>query len=463
MKFKTQVFLTVTLPFLLSIGGCATKEIRVGAGNAATGASAVAGAKQEAGTLFPVHEFSLANGLRVLVVEDHTSPTLAYHTWFRVGSRDEVVGKTGLAHLFEHMMFKETKSLKDGEFDRILEQAGAEGENASTSRDYTDYVQEMPKAKLDLIAKLEADRMVNLVVDEKNFKTELEVVQNERRFRNENSPDGLMYQEIFDAAFTKHPYHWPVIGYQRDLEAMSAADAYAFYRAHYAPNNATVIVVGDVTPGEVQSVVKKYYGDLKPTELKPTLATPEPEQAAPKRKTLKLNIQVEKLMLGYRTPSISSEDIPVISQVSSLLAGGKSSRLHQALVESGIASEVEAYDLDDKDPSLFIIAVNMQKGKKAAQAEAVILKELARLGRDVVGPQELERARNRSSFNFYEGLNTAMEKARFLGLYEAIAGDYRVGFQLFEREKVVTPAQIQAAVAKYFQPGSRTVITGVKK
>jgi zinc protease len=194
---------------------------------------------------FEVHRYVLDNGLKLMIVEDHSSPTFAYHTWFRVGSRDEKVKYTGLAHLFEHMMFKGTTVHPPGEFDRLLERAGAEGENAFTSHDYTAYVQEMPKSELDLIVRLEADRMVNLVVDEKSFKTETEVVQNERRFRTENSPDGTLTQILFETAFTKHSYHWPVIGYQEDLERMSAQDAFSFYKTFYNPNNAVVVVVGE--------------------------------------------------------------------------------------------------------------------------------------------------------------------------------------------------------------------------
>ena len=215
---------------------------------------------------FLVHRYTLDNGLRLLVVEDHTSPTFAYQTWFRVGSRDEVVGRTGLAHLFEHMMFKETKLHKDGEFDKLLEAAGAEGENAFTSRDYTAYVQELPSTKLDLIMSLESDRMVGLEVNDQLFKTELEVVQNERRFRNENSPDGTMYQEIFDASFTKHPYHWPVIGYQEgprydDLRATT--HRWRSTALTTAPTTRRSWSSGDVKPDEVLAkVTQKYYGAI---------------------------------------------------------------------------------------------------------------------------------------------------------------------------------------------------------
>jgi zinc protease len=412
---------------------------------------------------FPVHRFTLNNGLKILVVEDHSSPTFAYQTWFNVGSRDEIVGRTGLAHLFEHMMFKETKNLKDGEFDRLLESAGAEGENAFTSRDYTAYIQELPKNKLDLITRLESDRMVNLVINQAAFSTEREVVQNERRFRNENSPDGLMNQELFELAFNKHPYHWPVIGYQKDLASMSVQDALNFYQSYYSPNHATIVVVGDVSPNQVLDLIQKYYGHLKPQKASDHAIPAEPNQKAPRRKDLKLNIQVEKLIMGYPIPSITHPDIPVLDVIQSTLTGGKSSRLHQTLVETGIASAVECYDIEDKDPSLFVFVANLQKGRKAKEAETVILKELEKLKKEPVSTTELERAKNKLNFGFYEGLGSNFEKARFLGQYETSAGDFREGIRHHDRIQNITANEVLEVAKKYFDPNRRTVITGVKK
>ncbi len=412
---------------------------------------------------YKVHRYLLDNGLRLLVVEDHSSPTIAYNTWFKVGSRDEVPGLTGLAHLFEHMMFKGTKNHKEGEFDHILESAGAEGENAFTSRDYTAYVQELPSDKLELIAQLESDRMVNLMVNEDSFKTEREVVQNERRFRNENSPDGLMYQELFGIAFNTHSYRWPVIGYEQDLASMKGDNALDFYRTHYSPNHATVVVTGDVTPQHAYEVVKKYYGSLKPQEAKSHEIPTEPAQTQVRRKQLKLNMQVEKLMMGYHIPGIIHEDMPKIDILAGILAGGKSSRLYRALVETGIASGVETYDLEDKDPSLFVVQANLQKGQKAAQAEAIILRELAKVAKNGVTPEEVARAKNRLSFGFYEAMNTNPERARFLGQYEAVAGDFQSGIDSFQKAQAVTPADVQAAAQRYLEPNNRNVITGVSK
>jgi zinc protease len=446
----------------LSLLSCATTQTK----NESNGSNSSQAPGKEVVPLsgkFKVHRFIFENGLRLLVVEDHSSPTFAYQTWFRVGSRDEVPGKTGLAHLFEHMMFKETKNMKEGEFDRLLESAGAEGENAFTSRDYTAYVQELPKDKLELIAKAEADRMVNLIINEKAFKTETEVVQNERRFRNENSPDGLMDQELFHLAFTEHPYHWPVIGYQKDLSQMSAQDALKFYRSYYSPNHATVIVVGDVDPEQVRSTIEKYYGNLPRQDSPPHVIAKEPPQTAPRKKQLPLNIQVEKLVLGYRIPPVTHADMPTLNVIQDVLTGGKSSRLYQALVETGIASSVGAYDFEDKDPSLFVIMVNLQKGRKASEAESVILKQMDRLGKEPILSQELERAKNKLVFSFYQNLDSNFEKAYFLGHYESTAGGFEEGIKQLKKIQEVAPAQIQAAARRYLSPKDRTVIIGVPK
>lgn len=410
-----------------------------------------------------IHRYLYPNGLRLLISEDHSSPTFAYQTWYRVGSRDEELGKTGLAHLFEHMMFKETKHLKEGEFDKILEKAGAEGENAFTSRNYTAYIQELPSSQLDLIAGLEASRMVDLVINQKSFDTEREVVQNERRFRNENSPDGLMDQELFSLAFKVHPNHWPVIGWQEDLTRMSVNDALSFYRNHYKPENATVIIAGDVDPEATSLLIQKHYGSLTNPPFTPPAIPKEPEQSSPKRKKMNLNIQVEKLFIGYRIPEIIHPDIPALSVLQAVLAGGKSSRLHRALVDTGIASQVESFDLDDKDPSLLTFIVNLQKGKHAAQAETALLNEIAHLAKAPPSSSEMERAKNRITFNFYDGLDSNYEKAVFLGRFEALLGDFQKGLHHYEAIQSVTADEVQRVAKTHLDPKNRTVISGAPK
>lgn len=412
---------------------------------------------------FRVHPFTLDNGLRLLVVEDHSSPTLAYQTWFRVGSRDEVPNYTGLAHLFEHLMFKGTTDHPGGQYEHILDEAGSEGLNAFTSQDYTAYIQEVPSSKLDLVASLESDRMVNLTVNDQSFHTELGVVQNERRFRNENNPDGMIEQEMYGLAFKKHPYHWPVIGYQEDLDRMSSADARNFYKSYYSPNHATVIIVGDVTPDQALQVVRKHYGDL-PSMASPThVIEAEPPQKEPRRKTIRLNIQVEKVWVAYRVPAVTSPDAAPLEVLSSVLGNGKSSRLYRALVDTGIATSVEVNNPDAEDPSLFVIAVNLQKGKKAALAEAVIYRELRRLQRDAISPREMERAQNRLSYDYYSGLSSDYEKARYLGYFEATANSFEKGIEFRKLVTQVTPQQMLQATKTYFMPDNRTVITALPK
>ncbi len=412
---------------------------------------------------FQVHRYTWVNGLRLLIIEDHSSPTFAYQTWFQVGSKDETPLKTGLAHLFEHMMFKGTKTLKDGDFDRLLEASGVEGENAFTSRDYTTYIQELPKDKIETIIRLESDRMVNLVIDEKSFKTEREVVQNERRFRNENSPDGTLEQELFHLAFQKHPYHWPIIGYQEDLDRMNERDAEEFYRSFYSPDHATIVIVGDVQPQAVQSMIQKYYGHIPKRMTKNTSLPTEPVQARFRRQRLKLNIQVEKLLMGYHIPSIMHSDMPALAVLQNILTGGKSARLPRALIDTGLASGVESYEMEGKDPSLYLLMANLQNKKHAAQAESIILKELTSLRKDLVSFQELEKAKNKIEFNFYENLSSNFEKAYFLGHYETIAGDFQNGIRRHQQTQLVKPEDLRSVVKKYFRPENRTVITGIPK
>ncbi len=410
-----------------------------------------------------IYRYVLPNGLKLLVLEDSASPTFAYQTWIRVGSRDEEVKYTGLAHLFEHMMFKGTKDLPEGKFDRLLEQSGAEGENAFTSRDYTAYVQELPKDKLELIAKLESDRMVNLVVNDQSFKTEREVVQNERRMRNENSPDGLMYQEIFGVAFQKHSYRWPVIGYEEDLNRMTAGDAEKFYKSHYAPNHATVVVVGDVKAHEVLKIVTKYYGHLAPTMLAEKEVPVEPVQTAPRLKVLKLNTQVQKLMVAYPVPPVVHSDTPALQVMRTVLTGGKSSRLYKALVDSGITTSFDTYDLDDKDPSILIFMGNLQKGRKATEAETVMLKTIEKFKKDPISAAELERAKNALQSQFYDSLTAPSERANFIGHYESVSNSFKTGVDIFHQIANVTATEVQSAAQKYLNANSRSVVMGVQK
>jgi zinc protease len=412
---------------------------------------------------FKIRRAPLPNGLKLLVLHDPSSPTFAYQTWFNVGSRNEVPGKTGLAHLFEHMMFKGTTHHKEGEFDALLEQAGAEGENAFTSNDHTVYVQELPDSRFDLITELEADRMVNLIVNDSSFKTEREVVQNERRFRKENSPEGTMYQTLFETAFTTHPYHWPVIGYEQDLNVMGAQDARDFYERFYSPERATIVVVGNIDPDTAYSRIEKTYGHIKPRNTPDAPLTAEPEQTAQRRKRLELNVEVEKLWVAFKIPGINSQDSPIFEAIQGLLTEGKNGRLNRALTDAGIAASVDSGSLSHRDPGLFLIEVDLQKGKSALLAESVLMRELERLKLKPVSQEELKRATNVMRFRFLEHVSTASGKARFFGQAETDLGSVERGLELQNKVYEVTPEQVQTTLQKYFNSSSMTIVVAVPK
>lgn len=402
----------------------------------------------------------LPNGLKILMLEDHSSPTLAFQVWYKVGSKNEVQGYTGLAHLFEHMMFKATKNLKEGEFDRSLEIAGAEGENAFTTRDLTAYIQEMPSSELDLISRLEAERMVNLIVDDHAFKTEREVVQNERRFRVENNPDGLMYNEIFSLLYVRHPYHWPVIGYDADLKRMSAEDARDFYKSYYGPNNATVVLVGDFIPDQAFATLQKHFGSLKATAVKPYLFVEEKAQTQPRSKTLKLPLESEKLVLAYKVPqlNLSAQKRATLEVLDSIVSGGSSSRLQKTLVDSGIATGIGGYLPDDVDYGIHAFFATAQKGKTASQMEETILKAFQEISNQGVTQEEVDRARNKIKFKFYTELGSNAEAAEFLGNYETRSSSFEYGVQVLKAYDQVTPQMVQQLVGEFYIPNARSTI-----
>lgn len=412
---------------------------------------------------FVAKRAKLDNGLKIIVVEDDSSPTFAYQTWFNVGSRNEVFGKTGLAHLFEHMMFKGTKTHPPGEFDALLDKAGAEGENAFTSTDHTAYVQELPRDSLDLIMSLEADRMTNLIVNDESFKTEREVVQNERRFRKENSPEGTMYQTLFEVAYTEHPYHWPVIGYEQDLNMMSAQDARDFYERYYTPDRATVVVIGDVSASDVLRKAKKYYGDFQGKNTPNVEHKVEPVQTAQRRRKLALNLQVEKLWMAYKIGASNSPDVPVLEVIQSLMTDGMNSRLNRALVDTGIATGVSSGSFSLRDPGLFVWMADLQKNRHASLAEPIILREIERLKNNAVSEDELQRAKNLIRFHFLERLANHSGQAHLYGEFETEAGGVEHLIDLQQKIQNVTSEQIMAVAKEYFSTRGLTVVVGVPK
>lgn len=410
-----------------------------------------------------VHRYNLENGLKVLILEDHSSPTFSYQTWYNVGSRDEVVGLTGLAHLFEHMMFKATSHHPEGDFDRIMDSAGSENKNAFTNRDYTGYVQSMPTSRLELVVEMESDRMMNLLVNDQSLDKEREVVQNERRFREENSPDGTLYEKLNEFAFSKHPYHWPVIGYSADLVRAKAKDCYDFYKNHYSPNNATVVVVGDVDKDKTLQLIQKYYGPFKTQNVRRYAGAIEPRQKSEHRATLKLGVSVEKLYVAYRLPPLNHPSIPSIEVLNNVLGHSNSSQLYAKLVDRGIATSVDSFHDGRRDGGLLVIVANMQKGRKAAQALDAIDKAVTQLQHGEFSEEDISGAKAQYKYELFEDLETNFNKAKNLGFFETVAGRWESGVELVAKLGQVTKADVMEAAKTYLVSSQRTVLFGLPK
>ena len=415
-----------------------------------------------AGSPFEVQRWRYPNGLTLLVMEDRSAPVFAYQTWFDVGSSNEMPGKTGIAHLFEHLMFKATKKHPDGEFDRILESRGS-ASNAATWVDWTFYTSGLPSdpGNLDLVAELEADRMVNLVLNEEQLEAEREVVLNERRYRVDNSPDGLLSELLYAKAWKAHPYHWPTIGWEADIRAITLEDCLSFYKTFYAPNNATLLVIGDVDTKEVLETVGRHYGPLEAQKIPEEHFPEEAASLAGGRHESRLQIEADKLMVGYRAPSLTGGDRAAALVVEALAFGGLSARVRRRLVdEEEIATDVSAMITPFKYPGLLEVRVEMRDGSPAEQGEKALFDELGRFVREDVLPDELEKARNQVELGFLSGLRSASEKAESLGNMHVAGGDYRRLFGEVSRVQAVTAADVRRVAATLLDPANRTIVIG---
>jgi zinc protease len=410
------------------------------------------------------YEQRLANGLKIIVKEDRRAPVVVSQIWYRVGSMDEQNGTTGVAHVLEHMMFKGTRKVPAGQFSKIIAEAGGR-ENAFTNHDYTAYFQQLKTDRLPLAFKLEADRMKNLVLTEKEFAKEIKVVMEERRMRTEDKPQALVYEQLYATAFNAHPYHNPVIGWMDDLENMRAGDAQAWYKLWYAPNNATLVVVGDVRHEEVFKLAQNHFGPLKAHSLPLRKPQQEPAQRGIKRVQVKAQAKLPYLALAYRVPvlkDVSQDSEPYALEIlSGVLDGNAAARLNQALVrDSRLATDVGAgYGAISRGPGLFMIEATPSEGKSVAELEQGIRQEIARLQRDGISPEELQRVKaqvvaaqvyQRDSM-FYQGM--------LIGQMETAGLSWRDEKIMLERLNAVTAEQVQAVAQKYLQDDGLTVAT----
>ncbi len=410
------------------------------------------------GKALTVDRYQLANGLMLLLIEDHEAPVVAYHTWFNVGSRHEQVGKTGLSHLFEHLMFNESENLPAGEFDRKMEEAGAEV-NASTWLDWTQYSSSLPKGQLLTAIPLEAERMAHLVLKPPQLNSEKEVVANERRFRVEDDVDGAVNELLWATAFTEHAYRWPTIGWMADIEGFTTEDCLGFYRTYYAPNNATLVVAGDIEPIVVLRAISQSYGPMPRAVLPLEDVRPEPPQTSERRISVEKPTQTEKLVLGYKSPAFGDFDYPALSLLGEVLAGGRASRLYRRLVrELELASEVRISVGPFRDPSLFELYVSAREGHTAEELLAVVEEELLRVREQPVAQEEMDRALARNELSLLASLETADGKASTLGFYETVLGQPTSAFERLAMERKVSSSDLRRVARRYLVDTQRTVV-----
>lgn len=408
------------------------------------------------------HETRLSNGLKVVVQEDHRSPVVVSQIWYKIGGMDEPKGITGVSHVLEHMMFKGTKKYPSGEFSRIIAENGGR-ENAFTSRDYTAYFQTLEKSRLPIAFELEADRMTNLLLDEKEFKKEIKVVMEERRLRTEDKPEGKLYEKFSSAAYTKHPYGNPIIGWMKDLQSLTIEDVRKWYQRWYAPNNATLVVAGDVDPKEVFALAEKHFGSIPAREVKPMSLPDEPEQKSRRDIIVKVPAKVPSVMIGFHTPVFGSADKSwepyALDVLAGILDGGKSARFSRELVRNQqIASSAGAgYDAIARAPSMFLINGTPGPGKTVAQLKKALLQEIERIKTGEISDEELARVQAQVSASDVYQRDSVFYQAMEIGMLETSGLNRQLIDDYVKRINAVTAKQIKKVAKKYLIESNMTV------
>ena len=407
-------------------------------------------------------EHKLKNGLRVIVKEDHRAPTLVSMVWYKAGSMDEFNGTTGVAHVLEHMMFKGTKTVPGGQFSKIIAAAGGR-DNAFTAKDMTAYHQQLHKSQLQLAFRLEADRMANLILSKQEFDKEIKVVMEERRLRTDDKPHSLVYEQLMATAFTAHPYRAPIIGWMNDLENMDWRDARGWYDRWYAPNNAIVVVAGDVDPKQVFALAEKYFGALKPKALPERKPQDEPAQRGIHRVTVKAPAEQPYLLMGYRAPVLRDVERDwepyALEMLAGVLDGHDAARFNSTLVRGEkIADEVSAsYDSTQRGPGMFMVSGVPATGRTIAELEQGLRRELMKVVTDGVSDDELKRVKAQVIASQVFQRDSVFYQAMQIGSLE-IAGYPHQSIDLMIRKlQQVTPAQVQEVAKKYLVDDSLTI------
>lgn len=404
-----------------------------------------------------VKEYKLDNGLKVLVIEDHKAPLATFQIWYRVGSRDEPAGKSGISHLLEHMMFKGTPKYGSKTFSKMVKRKGGV-DNAFTTKDYTMYYQTLASDRIDISIELEADRMQNLILDPKEFIAERNVVMEERRMRYDDDPQNSLYEEVVAAAFKSHSYHWPVIGWMPDISSIERSDLLSHYRAYYSPDNAVITVSGDIKAAEIIKKIKASFGNIPPASSRIIVTSKETEQKGERRINLKREAELPYIITVYHTPSFPHPDSYALEVLGMILSGGKSSRLYRSIVyEKKLAIGASAdYSGLHKDPYLFLFDATAAPGKDIKDVENALYSEIEKIKKELPSEREVQKAKNQIEASFVMGQDSIYFQAEIAGMFEML-GSWKLKEQYLENIRKTTPEDVSTVAKKYLHEDNRTV------
>ncbi len=404
-----------------------------------------------------VKTFSLANGMKFLVLEDHSIPNANMYLFYSVGSRNEHPGITGLSHFFEHMMFNGAKKYGPKQFDRTMEFNGG-ANNAYTTENVTVYTDWFPSSAIETMFDLESDRIANLSIDPKYVQSEREVVLSERSTGLENSPWRTLGEQVNATAFQEHPYHWSVIGYEEDIKNWSKEDLEYYFKTYYAPNNCTVVVSGNVKLAEVKRLAEKYMAPIAAQTPGPKVHLVEPQQTGERRITVQKEVSAPYMMIAYHVPESKSKDYYALDLLSSVLTSGNSSRLYASLVdEKQLVTSVFSDYSESFDPTLFQIYISANKDQSTEEIEKAVYSELEKIAKEGISESELQKIKNQKLMEFYNDIETIDGKSNSLGTYELFFGDYKKMFSAPDEYAKVSLADVQRIAGEYFKKSNRTV------
>jgi zinc protease len=434
----------------------AVRGLVLGALLAWTGAAAYA---QSEAQQFPVATKTLKNGMKVLVQTDRNIPNVALYIFYKIGSRNERPGTTGLSHFFEHMMFNGAKKYGPGDLDKAMEANGASN-NAYTTANVTVYQDWFPRSALNLIFDIEADRIQYLSFDPKKIASEREVVASERRTSVDANNFGILNEQLLATAYLAHPYQWPVIGWMSDIEHWTMEDLKHHFEMGYAPNNATMVVVGDVSAEEIFQFCEKFIEPIPQHEPPPPVTTVEPEQIGERRLVVRKQAESPIVLIGYHVPQTNSPDFYALNVLQTVLVHGESARMYQRLVDKDqIALDVGQFMRNGFDPTLATFYIQPKLGVDPQKCETAIYEELEKIKKALISDQELEKAKNIRLMEFYQEMRTINGRGNTIGTYEVFFGDYHKLFDAAKNYAAVSKDDVQRVAQKYFGANNRTVAT----